>query len=95
MARIKVTFLSILAEIVGKKEYSFKIEENFAIKDLLAFLINKFGVNFKNYFFESSDLLKKYIIIGLNGKDIRQYEGVDTKINNGDHISFLPAIAGG
>ncbi len=42
------------------------------------------------YFF-----LNKYILLSLNGKDIRHYNDLKTILQDGDEIIFLPAIAGG
>jgi MoaD family protein len=95
MVKIKITFLSILSDIIGKREMSFKIGENSSVKDLLESLKKDLGYNFETNFFESDNSLKKYIIIALNGKDIRQEENLATKMHNGDNVSFLPAIAGG
>ncbi|MFW9972853.1 MAG: MoaD/ThiS family protein, partial [Candidatus Odinarchaeota archaeon] len=53
------------------------------------------GKNFEENIFSTKGRLSKYIIIGINGKDIRNFDGLDTIIKDGDEISFLPAIAGG
>lgn len=95
MARVKIDFLSILSDIIGKREISLKIKENSSIEDLVERLREDLGLNFEAYFFEPDNSLKKYIIIALNGKDIRQIQNLSTIIHNGDNISFLPAIAGG
>ena len=95
MTRVKINFLSILSEIIGKREISLKIKENSSIEDLVEQLREDLGQTFDVYFFEPDNSLKKYIIIALNGKDIRQIENLSTIVHNGDNISFLPAIAGG
>ena len=58
-------------------------------------LRSKLGKNFEESIFNIKDKLNKYIILGLNGQDIRKFDGLDTIINDGDELSFLPAIAGG
>ncbi len=95
MAKIKITFLSILSDIIGNREISLKIGENSSVRDVLENLKQYLGHNFELNFFNPDESLKKYIIIALNGKDIRQDENLGTTIHNGDNISFLPAIAGG
>jgi molybdopterin synthase sulfur carrier subunit len=39
--------------------------------------------------------LKQYIIIYVNGEDVRFLQGVNTPVNNGDELSIVPAVAGG
>ena len=95
MPNIKASFLSLLVDIIGKEEINLSIIENSTIKDVLVKLRLSIGKNFENSIFNIKDKLNKYIILGLNGKDIRKFNGLDTIIKDGDELSFLPAIAGG
>lgn len=95
MFNIRTLFLSVLADIIGKEEIVLSIEENSTIKIVLEMLIERFGKQFKNAIFISQDTLNKYIIIGVNGKDIRSLNNLNTLIREGDEVVFLPAIAGG
>ncbi|MDX1799019.1 MAG: MoaD/ThiS family protein [Candidatus Lokiarchaeia archaeon] len=95
MPNIKASFLSLLVDIIGKEEINLSIIENSTIKDVLVKLRLSIGKNFENSIFNVKDKLNKYIILGLNGKDIRKFNGLDTIIKDGDELSFLPAIAGG
>ncbi|MHA2431026.1 MAG: MoaD/ThiS family protein [Promethearchaeota archaeon] len=95
MIDIKIAFLSLLADITGKDAIILSIDENSNIKDIIKKLNLKFGKEFENTILNSPDVLSKYIILILNGKDIRSFDGLDTIIHQGDEISFLPAIAGG
>jgi molybdopterin converting factor small subunit len=45
--------------------------------------------------YKTSNDLSKYVLITVNGKDIRLLNGIKTKITQDDEISFIPAIAGG
>ncbi len=95
MIHIKIAFLSLLADLTGIKEVTVPLNENSSIKNIFEKLSIKFGKNFENFFFDTSGNLNKYLIIVLNGKDIRLLKGLDTIIQNNDEISFIPAIAGG
>ncbi|MFX1494880.1 MAG: MoaD/ThiS family protein [Promethearchaeota archaeon] len=95
MIDVKIAFLSLLADITGKKVFILSIDENSSIKDIINKLNLKFGKEFEKIIMNSPDALSKYIILGLNGKDIRSFNGLDTIIHQGDEVSFLPAIAGG
>ncbi len=95
MIEIKINFLSLLADITRIKELNLSVQENSTIKEILEKLISKFGIKFEATILESPDSLSKYIILGLNGKDIRTLNNLNTIVNNQDEILLLPAIAGG
>lgn len=44
---------------------------------------------------DDSGELKQYIIVYVNGEDVRFLQGVNTPVNNGDELSIVPAVAGG
>jgi sulfur-carrier protein len=44
---------------------------------------------------DESGGLHKFVNVYTNDEDIRYLEGLDTKVNDGDQISILPAVAGG
>lgn len=92
---IKISFLSLLVDIIGREEISLSIEENSTIKDVLKQLVIKFGKDFEKIIFKSPDDISKYIILSLNGRDIRFFNNLNTPLHNGDEIILLPAIAGG
>jgi len=41
------------------------------------------------------DRIKEYINVYVNGKDVRDREGVDTPIEDDDEIRIIPAASGG
>ncbi|MBY9014188.1 MAG: MoaD/ThiS family protein [Candidatus Lokiarchaeota archaeon] len=95
MIDIKINFLSLLADITKIKELNISVQDNATIKEILGRLISKFGENFENKILDSPNSLSRYIILGLNGKDIRTLENLDTIVNHHDEILLMPAIAGG
>jgi len=95
MIDIKINFLSLLADITKIKELNISVQDKSTIKEILERLISKFGKDFKKKILDSPDSLSKYIILGLNGKDVRTLENLNTIVNHHDEILILPAIAGG
>ncbi len=95
MINIKTSFFSLLADIVGKEEIPLSFDSPLTIREILVLLSSMIGRNFEENIFSSMGTLNKYIILGINGKDIRRFDGLDSIIQDGDEISFLPAIAGG
>jgi molybdopterin converting factor small subunit len=95
MIDIKINFLSLLADITKIKELKLSVQENTTIKEILDKLIAKFGEHFKKTILDSPDSISKYIILGLNGKDIRTLNNLETVVHHQDELLLLPAIAGG
>jgi len=95
MMDVKINFLSLLADITEIKELNLSVHDNATIKEILERLVSKYGKDFERSIMDSPDSLNKYIILGLNGKDIRTLENLDTIVTHHDEILLLPAIAGG
>jgi len=92
MMDIKVLFLSFIEDLVGKKEVIINLEDNSNLNDLLNTLKNDFTRELYNTIFSPSGKIKKYILVGLNGENVKNYA---VELSPGDEISLLPAIAGG
>ena len=95
MFELKVNFLSLLEDLIGFDSVNIILDENSTVKDMLEKLTQKFGMKFQRNILNSTNELNKYIILGINGKDIRSLDNLNTIIGENDEISFLPAIAGG
>jgi len=95
MVKITISFLSLLVDITKKEKIVLSIEENSMIKDALNILFMKFGKDLKETILISSNILNKYIILGLNGKDIRSLNNLNTILKEGDEISFFTCYCWG
>ena len=92
MIEVRIQFLSFIEDLVGKKEEIIRLEENSTLSDLLNEIKKLFDRDLTKLIFSSSGDLKKYILIGLNGQNVKRFA---VQLNQGDEISILPAIAGG
>ena len=95
MFTVKIVFLSLLTDITQVEELNLNVDDGSIIRNVLEQLTSKFGDKFEEMIFKNSKDLSKYVLITINGKDIRSLNGLDTKIQQNDEISFIPAIAGG
>ncbi|MDH5764179.1 MAG: MoaD/ThiS family protein [Nitrospinota bacterium] len=68
--------------------------EGGTIADMLNDLESQFA-GIKERICEENGTPRRFINIYLNEEDIRFLEGENTKINDGDEVSIIPAIAGG
>jgi molybdopterin synthase sulfur carrier subunit len=41
------------------------------------------------------EIIRRFVNVYVNGDDIRFLQNLDTSLKDGDHISIVPAIAGG
>ncbi len=39
--------------------------------------------------------LRRFVNLYLNGEDVRFLQGLETRVNTGDELSIIPAVAGG
>ena len=95
MNNIKIMFLSLLTDITEVEELDLSIDDDSNIRNILDQLSTKFGPKFEEMIYKSSRDLSKYVLITINGKDIRLLDDLDTKVKLNDEITFIPAIAGG
>ena len=49
----------------------------------------------KEKVFDDAGEIRRFIIVAVNGEDVRYLKGADTPVDSDDEISILPAIAGG
>ncbi len=95
MIAVKVSFLSLLKDRIGVKELNLDLEDNSNIHDVFLKLIEKFGENIKTVLVKKTGELNDHVVIMLNEKNIRSLDDLNTKLQNKDEITLLPAIAGG
>ncbi|MDZ4747460.1 MAG: MoaD/ThiS family protein [Saprospiraceae bacterium] len=47
------------------------------------------------YMYDEAELIRKHVRIYLGEDDIREKDGINTLLKEGDELSIIPAIAGG
>ena len=47
------------------------------------------------YIYDDEKKIRKHVRLYLGDDDIREKNGIETVVNDGDEISIIPAIAGG
>ena len=95
MIQTEIKFLSILSDLIDTNELVLDLKENSTIRELISVLEDRVGEQFKKRILSENRELTNYVILVINGKDIRSLNGFETKIQDKDMISFLPALAGG
>jgi MoaD family protein len=52
-------------------------------------------VDLKKHLFNEAGTLRSFVNVYVNEDDIRQKQGVDTALKDGDTVMLVPSIAGG
>ncbi len=84
-----------MSDLINSVNLQLEIPEKSTIAQVLIELEKKIGKEFKKRILADSDKINDYVILVLNGKDIRILDGLNTVLKDKDTISFLPALAGG
>lgn len=92
--KVKVKFFALIRELVGVRELDIDIANGMRVIDLLKLLAEKLPSGFRDYVF-NSDEVSDSIIILVNGKGLKELNGLATELNEGDEIAILPPVSGG
>jgi len=91
---MQLAYFATLREITGlsKQTWNSSVE---TIGDLLREVCSRYGPNFKRWVLEEDGSLGQMCIILVNGHDVRELNGLATRLHPEDSISFFPPVAGG
>ena len=80
----------------GRGELSITLPPGSTLQDLLAYLVEEYGPALARRLYEADGLeLRKDLRLLLNGREITFLNGLATGLNDGDHLSLIPPLAGG
>jgi MoaD family protein len=91
--KVKVTFFAMVREAFKTDQIEVEIENESNLRQLFNKLCD--SRERRRQIFERSGELNTDIMILRNGKDIRSFDGIQTKLTSGDTIAVFSAIAGG
>ncbi len=96
MITVKIYTILTLKQILGQREFEVSIQEGSTVKNLLAWMIERWGDKLSPHLFQpESDRVLPHIRLLVNGRDIQFLKGVDTVLHDGDEFSMLPILTGG
>ena len=88
--KIEVLFFGQLRELTEERLISVDIENGTSLNGLIEHLCRLYGSVFR----EKTESIPGLRIL-INGREYTRLNGLETVINEGDTIAFLPPIAGG
>jgi len=92
MPIVRVLTFSNIKQIIGKKLFLMDTDN---IENLLAQLIDKYGIPLKQELYDEEGNFRKIYRILVNGRNIHILHGFQTKLEEEDMVVIMPAIAGG
>jgi len=94
--KVKVYTILALKKILGQREFEVSIAPGSTVKDLLSWMVNRWGDKLSSHLFQSgSDRLLPHIRLMVNGRGIEFLNGMETVLQDGDEFLMLPLVTGG
>ncbi len=101
MAKIRLEVLPALAETLGIETISEEVisDQEIADAQLVRGLLNRLGVRYQRFgqivFDIDTQELTGKVVIFFNGRSLELVNGLETKLSDGDTLTFVPLIEGG
>jgi len=93
---INVTFVGSLRHIAGKSKMVIIWSDNFSIKHLIQkILLDLPDMKTSLINPQTDSILKPNVLMLINDREISVLNGIDTLINDGDEVVFIPVAHGG
>ena len=98
-AKVKLKLLLIFTDIIGKKEIEYEAS---TVKEVIDKFLAEYKENFEEkekiseqIFNEETGYFKDWMLILINGRNIKFLDGLETKLKDKDVIVLSPPMAGG
>jgi molybdopterin synthase sulfur carrier subunit len=95
---VSVRFFTILREITGKKEeiLEFSRRKAVTVDSVLERLAVLHGKSFVEYVYDhKTNEVRGFLQFLINGRSISSFEGLNTKLSDGDVLAIIPPVGGG
>ena len=94
--KIRLKFLGTLQYDLNQDETEWQLTlKSTTIKGIISELIQDSRYKELKTFFHKSLEVKRSLLIFLNDQEISTLQGVETKLKDGDKLTFIPVIHGG
>jgi len=93
-----VRFFTTLREVTGKKEESleFPRREAVTVDSVLKRLVELHDKSFVEYVYDhKTGGVREFLQFLVNGRSIASFEGLNTKLSDGDVLAIIPPVGGG
>jgi molybdopterin synthase sulfur carrier subunit len=91
---MKVKFYATLREIVGEKEIDVAVDSHDTVRMVLRRVIGQYP-ELGQKLWDENEVMRGYIKVLKEGRDIQHLEGLDTPITDANTLSLFPPVGGG
>lgn len=93
---VRVRFMGDLPGVIDQREAVVTLPNGSTVADLMSHLSNTHGEAFTKRVFSKPPKLHHYVLIFVDGQNVKQLDGLATKLDNAEtEIVMLPMFGGG
>ena len=92
---LTVKFIGALRHLSGKTQLTVNFKEGISIKELVTEISQEMPALEKTFSDQQLNDSRSNSLILVNGREISVLNGLETKLNDGDEIVFVPVVHGG
>lgn len=96
--RVSVRFFTTLRELTGKKEETLEFSRGkvVTVESVLERLKELYGKSLIEYVYDPKNgEVRGFLQFLVNGRSIASFEGLKTKLSDGDVLAIIPPVGGG
>jgi MoaD family protein len=92
---LTIKFIGALRHLSGKTQLTINFQEGMSLKDLVTKISQQMPKLEKTFSDQQLNDSRSNALILINGREISVLNGLETKLNDGDEIVFVPVVHGG
>lgn len=92
---LRIKFIGALRHLSGKTQFTISLHELVSLKEFLLKLSQEMPQLEKAFSDQELGDSRSNSLILVNGREISVLNGLETKLNDGDEIVFVPVVHGG
>jgi MoaD family protein len=93
--KFKIKVFATIREIMKTREIELESDNKITVHDAIKLLTNKYGEKLANHLLDKNGKPKPAFILMVNGISIKELEGLETPLKDGDVLAVLPPAVGG
>ena len=92
---LTIKFIGALRHLSGKTQLTINFQEGMSLKELVTKISQQMPKLEKTFSDHQLNDSRSNALILINGREISVLNGLETKLNDGDEIVFVPVVHGG